>query len=139
MKFPIIKQEDETLALEVPDEVLQQLTSLLSSPAEPTAELKESQDKVVKLEERVTAAEGRTMDDFTPVQKADFVIAWGKGLSPEDKAIFAGAVGIPNSVKAATVAESDEDPGTIQGKTDKPGYKYLEHLNMSVKEESKEA
>jgi len=27
-----------------------------------------------------------------------------------------------------------EEPNIIKGKTDKPGYKYLEHLNLSVKE-----
>ena len=27
-----------------------------------------------------------------------------------------------------------EEPNIIEGKTDKPGYKYLEHLNLSVKE-----
>ena len=133
MRFSIIKQEDESLALEVPDDLLQQLTSPNSSEAE--AQLKESQGKVGELQEKLAAAEGKTMDDFQPAEKADFVIAWGRGLSPENKAVFAEAVGIPIAgASAAEVAEAEGEPKTIQGKTDKPGYKYLEFLNLSVKE-----
>ena len=97
--------------------------------------LKESQGKVAELEEKLARVRGRTMDDFTPIEKADFVLNWAKGLSVEDKAIFAGAVGIPIArATDAEVAEAEGEPATIQGKTDKPGYKFLEHLNLSVKE-----
>ena len=98
--------------------------------------LKESQDKVGELEEKLARAESRTMGDFTPTEKAEFVIAWGKGLSPEEKAVFCEAVGIPMSKATdAEVALAEGEPKIIQGKTDKEGYKFLEHLNLSIREE----
>lgn len=109
-----------------------QLKESQGKVAEAEAQLKESQGKVAELQEKLAAAEGRTMDDFAPAEKADFVIAWGRGLSPENKAVFAEAVGIP--IAGASAAEAEGEPKTIQGKTDKPGYKYLEFLNLSVKE-----
>ena len=36
--------------------------------------------------------------------------------------------------EAERKAKAEGEPTIIQGKTDKPGYKYLEHLNLSVKE-----
>ena len=45
MRFPIVKQEDESLALEVPDDLLQQLTSTSSSQAEAQQDI----DQVVKF------------------------------------------------------------------------------------------
>ena len=152
MRFQILKQEDQTLALEVPDNLimlevpdalLQRLTSPSSSGAE--APLKESQVKVVELEEKLANAESRTMDDFTPTEKANFVIQWAKELSLEDKAIFCETVGIPMAkATEAEVAEveakqkaEDEEPKTIQGKTDRPGYRFLEYLDLSVKEDWK--
>lgn len=121
--------------IELPLEQVREGLGLGSLSAESEAQLKESQGKVAELEEKLTTAEGRTMDNFTPVEKANFVIAWGKGLSPEDKAIFATAVGIPIAkATEAEVAEVEGEPAIIQGKTDKEGYKFLEHLNLSVKE-----
>ena len=97
--------------------------------------LKESQGKVAELEEKLARVRGRTMDDFTPIEKANFVINWARAQSLEDKAIFAEVVGIPIArATGAKVAEAEGEPATIQGKTDKPGYKFLEHLNLSVKE-----
>lgn len=96
--------------------------------------LKESQEKVAKLEEQLTtgARASGSMDDFTPTEKANFVIAWAKGLTPEKAVAFAQHVGFP--VAAAQVAEPEGEPKTIQGKTNKPGYKYLDYINISVRE-----
>jgi len=93
------------------------------------AQLKEKAAEIAKLE-------GRTMDDFSPTEKANFVLNWAKGLSPEDKAIFAGAVEIPIAqATVAEVAEAEGEPKIIQGKTDRPGYRFLEHLGLSIKED----
>lgn len=98
-------------------------------------QLKESQGRAAELEEKLAGADGRTMDDFAPLEKANFVIAWGKGLSPEDKAIFARAVGVSIAgASAAEVAEAEGELAIIQGKTDKEGYKFLEHLGVSVRD-----
>jgi len=194
MRIPLTKGDDGKLALEVTDDMLQKLTSMLSSQAE--VKLKESQDKPAELEgpkslvdqvaawvdTRVIAelvvdhlkAEGRpktfeeaksvwldaleslgaqlgqlkeklTMDDFTPIEKATFVLAWGAGMSPEQKATFAQAVGIPlaGAAKAGVaeskpgpepeVAEAEERPLLIQGETDLPGYEYFPHTGISIK------
>ncbi len=154
MQFPIVKKEDQSLALEVPDDLLQQLTSKLSSQAEAQlkenegtlALLKESQDKVAELEEKLAMAEGRTMDDFTSIEKAEFVIPWMRDRSAEEFVKLALHTGHEAQLAPATAAEvaeaeqkaktevAEEEPKTIQGKTDRPGYKYLEHINMSVRE-----
>lgn len=142
MQLPIIKLPDKSLALEVPDDLLQQLTSQSSSQAKAQlAEnegnlvlLKESQEKVIELEEQLQAGT-RTMDDFSPTEKAEFVIAWGKALSPERKAVFAQAVGIPIAgAEVVKVAEEEGNPKIITGKTDKPGYIYYDYLNISMRE-----
>ncbi len=131
--------------IEVPLAELREEIGLVSSEgAESTeiaAQLKESKEKVAELEEKLSTAEARAMGDFTPIEKANFVIAWAKELSMEDKAIFCEGVGIP--IAAATEAEVaeaaakkavEEEPSVIEGKTNRPGYKFLEYLNMSVKE-----
>lgn len=93
------------------------------------------------LAEGLNLAEDKTMADFSPEEKADFVIAWAKGLSLEDKAIFAEAVELPIAIATdAEVAEAEakgegEPPNVIKGKTTRPGYKFLEYLNLSVRED----
>ena len=142
--------------IEVPLEQLKEEIGLVSSEGaestETAAHLKESQEKVVELEgkaaeleEKLATAEAKTIDDFMPTEKANFVIAWAKELSLEDRAIFCEAVGI--SIAKATeaeVAEAEakqiaegkevEEPNIIEGKTDCLGCKFLKHLNLSVKE-----
>ena len=126
MEFPV---------QEVAKSLSQSLSKSLESDAQlHEAELKGSREKVVELEEKLANAEARTMDDFTPIEKANFVIAWAKGISPEDKAIFCEAVGIPIAqATEAEVAEAEGEPKIIQGRTDKEEYRYLEYLNLSVK------
>lgn len=119
------------------------VSSSVPNPTEAEAQLKEenegnlgllneSREKVAQLEEQLAASKGKTMDDFTPVEKANFVIAWGKRVSLENKAIFAEYMGF--TIAGAKVAEVEGEPKTIQGKTDKSGYKYLEAINISVRE-----
>lgn len=98
-----------------------------------SAGTEEGQADIARLKEQLAQAQRKTMDDFTPLEKAKFVIDWARGITPEEKAVFARAVGIPISSEAV-VAESTEEPAIIQGKTDKPGYRYLESLDLSVKE-----
>ncbi len=127
--------------IELPLEQLKEELGLLSSSTEAEAQLKESQDKVGEMETQLKESQGRTMDDFTQMEKANFVIGWAKDLSPEKKAVFAQAVGLPIAgakveevEKVEEVAEVEENPKIIQGKTDKPGYIYYEYLNLSMRE-----
>lgn len=134
--------------IEVPLEQLKEGLGLLSSSPETEAQLKESQGKVeelggqiAELGEKLATAEAKTIGDFTRIEKANFVIAWAKELSMEDKAIFCEGVGIPIAkvteaevAEAAAKAAAAAEPSVIVGKTDRPGYKYLEYMNMSVKE-----
>ena len=149
MKLELIDLEGNVKGtIELPvEEIKANLASPESSKsAEDEAQLKESQDKVAELEEKLATAESRTMDDFGSLEKGKFVIDFAKALSPEDKAIFAEGTGISQvrepeaekkddgeepEDKAAEVAE--EEGKVIVGKTDKPGYKFLPHLNISVK------
>ncbi len=106
------------------------------------AQLEESQGKVAELKEKLAKGAGKTMDDFSQLEKATFVIAWGKGLSPENKAIFAEQVmeiPIAKATEAAVAekepkAKVEENPNIIKGRTDKPGYRYLELVDYSIKE-----
>ena len=111
------------------------------------AQLKETQEKVADLEEKLSVAQGITMDDFTPDEKANFVISWAKDLPAEKVAVFAELAGIPLAVaevKTETVAaeektepveaEVEETPKIIEGKTDLPGYRYLSYLDRSIKD-----
>lgn len=129
--------------IEIP---IEEIKASLASMESSDAQLKESQGKVAELEGKLAKAEGKTLNDYSPEDKANFVITWAKGLSVEDKAIFAEAVGIPITKatdaevaeaeqKAKAEAEEAEAPKTIQGRTDKPGYKFLENLNLSVRED----
>lgn len=106
-----------------------------------------------QLEQRLAAAECKTIDDFTPREKAEWLIPWMHGLSGEDfvrlaletghearlvpavdpEAVAAIAETFKRQAKEAK-AKAEDEPTTIQGKTTKPGYKYLEHLNLSVQE-----
>ena len=127
-----VPMEELKAALASP-ELSEEAKAALASPesSDDAAQLKESQGKVAELQEKLARAESRTMDDFPRVEKATFVLTWAKDLSPVNKAVFAKAVGI-SIAPAAEVAEAD--PAIIEGKTDKPGYKYLDHINLSVKE-----
>ncbi len=150
MKLELKDEKGVVGTIELPLEQIKEALGLGSaSVAESTeadAKLKESQDKVGELEEKLATAEGRTMHDYAPRDKATFVIAWAKGLSPEEKATFAEAVGIPlaeapaaEAVEAEQEAKAEEsqEPKIIQGKTDRPGYRFLEYLDLSVKEDRK--
>ena len=39
---------------------------------------------ITELQERLSAAKRKTIDDFSPMEKAEFVIPWMQGLDPED-------------------------------------------------------
>ncbi len=98
-----------------------------------------------QLEQRLIVAERKTIDDFTPREKAAFIISWMQGLDAEDFVKLALETGheaqlVPANDPAAVaeVAEimrrQGEEPKVIQGKTTKPGYRYFEHLGLSVRE-----
>jgi len=133
--------------IELPLEQLKEALDLGSASTESEAHLKESQGKVAELGEKLAKAESRTMANFTPTEKAQFIIPWMRELSSEDFVRLATETGHDAQLVPATdaevaeaeakqkaEAEVEEAPKTIPGKTDKPGYRYLEHLDLSVKE-----
>lgn len=134
-------QEPETkVVVKEPDEA--KLT-------EAQSQLKESQGKVGELEEKLAKAEGRyaTLNDvlanLPEAEQKQFVVEVGKRLSPEGFVNFAIETGhlaqlVPPTEAEVAEAEAKgkvEEPKTIQGKTDRPGYRFLEHCNLSVKED----
>ena len=100
---------------------------------------------IAELQERLSTAERKTLDDFTHGEKAEFIIPWMQGLDAEDFVRLALETGHdaqlvpaadPEAVAKLTeiMKRATQEPNIIQGKTDRPGYKYLEHLNLSIRE-----
>ncbi len=108
------------------------------------------------LDERVTAAESKSIDDFTAREKAEFLIPWMQELSGEDfvrLAINTGhdaqlvpAVAPELAKKVAETfrqqgeeakAKAEKEPDIVQGKVAASGWKYLEHMDVSVREGAK--
>jgi len=105
----------------------------------------QSAERIKQLEQRLATAEQKRIDDYSPREKAEFIIPWMQGLSGEDFVRLALETGheaqlvpAPDPEAVAKVAEimrkQDEEPQTIQGKTSKPGYRYFENLDLSVRE-----
>lgn len=106
---------------------------------------------IAALQERLDAAEGKTIEDFSSMEKAKFVVPWLQGLSGEDFVRLsletghdAQLVEVPDPEAVAKVTEimkeqaeqakAEENPKIIEGKTDKPGYKYYSYLDISMRE-----
>lgn len=101
-------------------------------------------DNVAVLDERVKAAEARTIGDFPSEERARYFIQFIAGLSDEDKALLAEKVdwkvrdATPEEVAEAEAeekAEFDEKPLLVQGKTDDQDYEYSEKLDLSIKKD----
>ena len=118
--------------------------SLLSEDAE--AQLKEKDDRITKLE-------GRGIGDYPAEDRATFLQETLTRFDEETVAIILAKVGKAGMLKEATVAEVEEaekpegedaevaeaeEAGVIMGKTDKPGYKYLAALDISIKQKETE-
>ena len=102
---------------------------------------KQQGERIKQLEQRLAAAESRTIDDFSPVDKAEFVIPWLAGLDDQEFFKLARGTGhdvVPDpavvTILAETFEKQAEEETIIPGKTELPGYRYLETLNLSVKE-----
>jgi len=102
-------------------------------------QLAKSEDAAItELQERVAAAERKSMDDFSPREKAEFVIPWLEGLNEKDFFTLARDTGhdvVPDPAVVTILAETFKEPApesVIQGKTELPGYRYLEMLELSV-------
>lgn len=108
-------------------------------------------EQLKELQVRLDAAERKTIDDFTPIEKAQFIIPWMKELNGEDFVKLslktghdAQLVEVPDPKAQAEIAEffrqqaeeqkEAENPKIIHGKTDKPGYIYYDYLNVSMRE-----
>lgn len=94
-------------------------------------------------EGKLANGDARTMDDFTPTEKAAFVIPWLQDLATTDFVKLARHTGHEAQLVPAAAAEVAEVPAEgetrkeelfLQGKTDLPGYKYFPHVDLSVKE-----
>ena len=117
---------------------LQQLTEAANSAQQ------QRDEQIVVLEQRLSEAERKAIDDFTPREKAEFIIPWMQGLNGEDFVRLALETGheaqlVPTAdpeavTKVAEVMrrQEREEAKVIQGKTELPGYRYLENLDLSV-------
>lgn len=134
------QQLDERFAV-----ISEQVDALNGSMQELAEAANSKGERILALEQRLSAAERKTMDDFTPREKAEFVIPWMQGLDAEDFVRLALETGheaqlVPAndpaavSILAEIMRKQSEAPKVIQGRTTRKGYKYLEHLKLSVKE-----
>jgi hypothetical protein len=102
----------------------------------PVAEVMAGIGGSAELQEKLTAAENKTIEDFPAREKAQFVVDFCRSLPAEEKARLAAGIGLP--VKTETLVLSEEEKPVperwIEGKTDKPGYKYYPKLGGSVRE-----
>lgn len=108
---------------------------------------------ITELQGRLSAAEHKSIEDFSPREKAEFFIPWMTQLSKADFEKIAletghdpGTVEVYDPALVARLAETfqrqaeeaeakgEEEPQTIKGKTTRPGYRYLEYLNLSIRE-----
>lgn len=102
-------------------------------------------ERIKQLEQRVVAAERKTITDFSALEKAEFIIPWMQGLDAEDFVRLALETGHEAqlvevndpavvAVLAETFRKQAEAPAVIKGRTVRPGYHYLEHLDLSVRD-----
>jgi len=138
-RFAVIAEQVDTLSGELAEQV-----KTLSGEQQQG----EQQGELIKqMEQRVAAAESRTIDDFSSMEKAEFVMPWLEGLNDQDFFKLARNTGhdvVPDPAvvsilaeafeKQAEEAKAEENPRFIRGKTDRPGYRYLEPLNLSIRE-----
>lgn len=99
---------------------------------------------ITELQERLSAAERKSIEDYSSREKAEFIIPWMQGLEAEDFVRLALETGheaqlveVNDPAVVAVLAQSfnrSAEPKIITGKTDRPGYKYLENLDLSVRE-----
>lgn len=139
-RFAVIAEQVDALSGELAEQV-----KALSGEQQQS---EQQGERIKQLDERLIAAESKTIDDFTPMERAQFVIPWLTGLDEEDFFTLARNTGhdvVPDPAVVSVLAETfpkpeeakakaEKEPKTIQGRTSKPGYKYLPHLDLSVLE-----
>lgn len=101
---------------------------------------KDDGEAIAELQKRLSVAERKTIDDFSPVEKAEFLIPWLKGLNEQD--FFTLAKGTGHDVVhdpavvtmlAETFPKQAEEPNVVKGKVDEPGWSYLETMDVSIR------
>ena len=133
--------------------VISEQVDALSGELEQLAEAANGDSAAIALlDERVAAAERKTIDDFSPMEKAKYFIPWMSRLSEADFDKIAMETGhdahtveVYDHVLMNQLAESfkkpaeeakaaGEGPAIIEGKTDKPGYRFYSTVNLSVRQ-----
>lgn len=131
--------------------VISKQVDALSGELEQLAEVAKGDGAAItKLKERLNAAERKTIDDFSEMEKARFVIPWMQGLDAEEFVRLALVTGhdaqlveVNDPAVVSVLAESfrrqeeekqaeEEKAKVLRGRTDLPGYRYLEYVNLSV-------
>lgn len=100
-------------------------------------------ERIKQLEQRLSAAESKSIENFSAREKAEFLIPWMRELSGEDFVRLAINTGhdaqlVPavdpeaSAAIAETFRKQAEEATVIQGKTELRGYRYLEHIDLSI-------
>jgi len=137
-RFAVITEQLDALSGEQPGAL----------SGEQLEQLEQLQQQVKDLTERLDAAERKSIDDFGPREKAEFLIPWMRELSDADFMRLSvgtghyvipdpGVVEVVDPKALAAIAETFQElapESVVQGKTDLPGYRYFETINLSVRE-----
>ena len=117
----------------------------------------ESSASEAQLKERITSLESRKIRDYPAAEQGAYLMETLNEMGPETVAVLLVKSGKASMLREATEAEVaeaevaeaekheegstgdeeaqvNEDPEVIEGQTDKPGYRYLQMLNVSIKD-----
>lgn len=141
MKLELKDDKGVVGTIEVTKENAEELKELLDLGSASVAEAKlaEVEPQLEESRGKVAQLEGEVATLKSPETKA----AWLKEfLTPENFAVVATQLGyeLPEKAEVAEAGEEAEvaEPTICKGRTDKPGWKYLPHIDMSIKEKEGE-
>ena len=101
--------------------------------------LQEKDGRIAELEAEL---ESRGIAEYPGEVQAAYLLESLTRLEPETVAVLVGKAGKASMLREATAAEvaeaeqepsEQEDPAVVKGPTDRPGYKFLAELGVSIK------
>ncbi|MBN1366767.1 MAG: hypothetical protein JW967_02435 [Dehalococcoidales bacterium] len=120
LEIPILKRQDGTMYLSVPEEVLNQFKQPSATLNEEIIKQKDADIDALKTENATLKEElaktPKSIADFSPEDRAVYFSEWVKSLTPEGRALLHEELDIRESVTVPTVPGPDTSgqPGVIK-------------------------